>query len=558
MEKTEAIKVLAIDDKPDNLTTLRAVVRDAIPQTRVLTATNGPAGIELAAAEDPDVILLDIVMPGMDGFEVCRRLKADDRIKDIPVVFLTALKTDTASRIKAMETGGEGFLAKPLETVELTAQIQAMAKVKRANRSQRTEKDRLKALVAERTRALQLELIERKQAEIEREKLQAQLNQAQKMESIGTLAGGIAHDFNNILFPIIGHSEILMDDVPKDSPLQESLKEIYTGALRAKDLVQQILAFARQEKNELRMMRMQPIIKEALKLIRSTIPTSIAISQNIQPVCGAVKADPTQIHQIVMNLATNAWHAMAENGGKLSVSLKQIELDEYNQVTPDMSPGLYACLTVADTGTGMDQELIHRIFDPFFTTKEKDKGTGMGLSVIHGIVKSMNGVIQVYSKLEKGSEFHIYLPVVETVSQTQKIKACKPIPGGMEKILLVDDESAIIALEKASLSRLGYQVTTCISSTEALEIFLSGPDQFDMVITDMAMPNLSGDRLAGELIKIRPDIPILLCTGFSDRLTDEKIKSLGIRGILFKPLVIKDFAEKIREVLDNTPTGTNE
>ena len=243
--------------------------------------------------------------------------------------------------------------------------------------------------------------------------MEEQLQHAQKMEAIGTLAGGIAHDFNNILFPIIGYTEMLMEDFSEEnSSIRNDLNQVYTGALRARDLVQQILAFARQEKNELKLMKMQPIIKEAMKLIRSTIPTTISITQNLQPDCGPVTADPIQIHQIVMNLATNAYHAMEENGGELKVTLKEIEMGEYDLITPDMSPGLYACLSFADTGMGMDKDVKDRIFNPFFTTKEQGKGTGMGLSVVHGIVKNMKGAIQVYSEPGKGTEFHVYLPVV--------------------------------------------------------------------------------------------------------------------------------------------------
>jgi len=381
-------------------------------------------------------------------------------------------------------------------------------------------------------------------------KMEERLAQSQKMESIGTLAGGIAHDFNNILFPVIGHTELLMDDFPDAGSTRESLNAIYSGALRARDLVQQILAFARQEKSELRLMKMQPIIKEAIKLIRSTIPTSISITQNLQPDCGPVTADPTQIHQIVMNLATNAYHAMEESGGELTVSLKEIELGEYDLMSPDMSPGLYARLTIGDTGVGMNKDVMNRIFDPYFTTKEKGKGTGMGLSVVHGIVKGMKGEIQVYSEPDKGTEFRIYLPIVKSASESQESKTDEAVLGGCERILLVDDEQVIITMERLVLERLGYHITSRTSSIEALEAFKADPDKFDLVITDMSMPKMPGDKLAAELIKIRPDIPILICTGFSETLTEERIKSIGIKGLLMKPMTIKDLAPMLRDALD--------
>jgi len=375
------------------------------------------------------------------------------------------------------------------------------------------------------------------------------LQQSQKMEAIGTLAGGIAHDFNNILFPIVGHSEMLLEDVSEESPFRNSIQEIYTGALRARDLVQQILAFSRQANSELTLMKMQPIIKEALKLIRSTIPTTISIRQNLQSDCGAVKADPTQIHQIVMNLATNAYHAMEANGGELKVTLKEIKLDGQDLISPEMKDGLYACLIVADTGVGMNHALAEKIFDPFFTTKENGKGTGMGLSVVHGIVKGLNGAIKVHSKPGKGSAFHVFLPVVENAFVNQKTPAKDFIQGGVENLLLVDDEKEIIAMEKQVLERLGYHVTSRTSSLEALEVFRARPDKFDLVISDMAMPEMPGDKLAVELIRIRPDIPIILCTGFSESMTEEKIKFLGVKGLLLKPIIMRDLAKKMREVL---------
>ena len=388
------------------------------------------------------------------------------------------------------------------------------------------------------------------EAVAEKDKTKALLRQAQKMESIGTLAGGIAHDFNNILFPIVGHTEMLLEDIPEDSPIHDSLNEIYTSALRASELVKQILTFSRQESGELKLMKMQPIVKEALKLIRSSIPTTIEIKQNFQSDCGAIKADPTQIHQIVMNLATNAYHAMEKNGGELNVKLKKIELEEPDLFDPDIKLGTYACLSISDTGKGMDNELIEKIFDPFFTTKETGKGTGMGLSVVHGIVKSMNGTIKVYSEPDKGTEFHVYLPLAEVVKKQQVTHVQTLIHGGTEHILLIDDEKAIIDMEQNMLERLGYKVTSHSRSIEALEVFRAAPDKFDLVITDMAMPNLPGDKLAVALTKIRPDIPVLLCTGFSETMSEEQADTLGINGFLLKPIGKKELSHKIREVLD--------
>ncbi len=384
--------------------------------------------------------------------------------------------------------------------------------------------------------------------------IEAKLQQSQKMEAIGVLAGGIAHDFNNILFPIIGYTEMLSDAIPKESPLRYNLDEIYAAAMRAKDMVRQILTFARQEKSEVKLMKMQHILKEALKLIRSTLPATIDIKQDIRNECGLINADPTQIHQIIMNLATNAYHAMEERGGTMAISLKEVELNpdsnEQDLLGQDIQKGIYACLTVSDTGAGIPEDIRDKIFDPFFTTKKQGKGTGLGLSSVHGIVTSCGGAIRVDSEIGKGTEFNIYLPIAESYLRKDDFPQVKiPIQGGNEQILLVDDEAVLITLQKGMLERLGYHVTSRSSSIEALEAFRADPDKFDMVITDMAMPNMSGDRLAVELIKIRPDIPILLCTGFSTIMSEEKALSIGIKGFLMKPVTINDLDKKIRDVL---------
>ncbi|MCP4723193.1 MAG: response regulator, partial [Desulfobacteraceae bacterium] len=383
----------------------------------------------------------------------------------------------------------------------------------------------------------------------EQRKLKSQLQQAQKMESIGTLAGGIAHDFNNILFPVLGHTEMLLQDIPEDSPFRNSLDQILTGALRARDLVKQILTFSRQESSKLKLIKIQPIVKDALKLIRSTIPTTIEIKQDLNGDNVIIKADPTQIHQIVMNLSTNAYHAMEDTGGELKVSLKEIRLSGQDVLAPDMKPGTYACLTITDTGMGMDKALTETIFDPFFTTKKGGKGTGMGLSVVHGIVIGLNGAIRVYSEPGKGTTFHVSLPMENTLSEEQTPNSNTKIKGGTEHILLIDDEEPILTMGKRMLERLGYQVTSSTSSLEALETFRDSPEKFDLVITDMSMPNMSGDKLSAELAKIRSDISILLCTGFSETMSEKKAISLGIKGFLFKPIGMKKLAQKIREVL---------
>jgi len=384
----------------------------------------------------------------------------------------------------------------------------------------------------------------------ERQELETRLQQAQKLETIGTLAGGIAHDFNNILFPILGHAEMLLNDLSNEDPSKESVQEIHVSALRAKDLVQQILTFSRQEKNEMRLMKIQPILNEVLKMIRSTIPATIDISSRIEKRCGVIKADPTQIHQLIMNLLTNAYHSIEENVGKIKVQLSRVELDQQALANPDMIPGLYNCLAVSDTGIGMVESVKKRIFEPFFTTKEHGKGTGLGLSVAHGIVKSMNGGIRVLSKPGKGTEILVYFPIQQSSFARNGSGAKNVIQKGVEKILLVDDEKPILQMVQRVLERLGYKVSSRISSIEALEAFRSNPDKYDLVITDLAMPKMPGDKLAVELLKIKPDIPIILNTGFSDKITPELAKKQGIKGVLMKPIVMKDLTQMIRDIID--------
>jgi CheY-like chemotaxis protein len=370
------------------------------------------------------------------------------------------------------------------------------------------------------------------------------------MEAIGTLAGGIAHDFNNILSPLLGHAELLMSDLNEDSPLQASVNEIYRASLRARDLVQQILAFSRQTEDELKPIKIHPAVKEALTLLRASLPKTINIEQNIDSNCGAVIADPTQIHQIAMNLATNAYHAMEDTGGTLKVALKQVQMEPDQSKNIGLVPGTYACLTVSDTGCGIQKEILDKIFDPYFTTKGKSKGTGLGLSVVHGIVKGYGGDIHIKSEPGKGTEVCVYLPIIESKIEKGATHSIESIQGGTEKILLVDDEEAIVRMEQQMLKQLGYQVTTRTGSIDALEAFKANPDRYDLIITDMTMPNMTGIQLAQEIKKIRPEIPIIICTGFSDQINEEKCKAMGIQGYVMKPIVRKEFAGTIRTVLD--------
>jgi PAS domain S-box-containing protein len=796
---SEKLRILAIDDNQDNLTTLKAVVADALPGVEVVTALSGARGIELARALDPDVVLLDVVMPQMDGFEVCRRLKDDERVRHIPVVFVTALKTDQASRVKALETGAEGFLAKPLDAVELTAQIRAMAKIKAAGQLQRMEKERLAELVAERTyefvkelanrrlveealrasenrtralleavpdlifrldgdgvfldykadvtdlydqsspslvgkrnrdvvppefadliddhiratlqsgqmqtfeyqlpipgrgprdyearmvatdrnevTAIVRDITERKlaeealrqseakfrvafqlspmamsitdnsdgkfllvnhayskmfgcsldeligktsrevslwvnlddrerliqlnetqggvngfmgdfyrhdgerfvasisstaiefsgrpcwlytledrteaiRAENDRKALEAQLNQAQKMEAIGTLAGGIAHDFNNILAAILGFAEMALDDAEAGRVEPADLKQIIVSAQRAKELVQRILAFSRKKEPDLKPCDLNQIVLKTQSILERTLPKMIDLQNRLAQPMPPIMADPTQIEQVLLNFASNAADAMPE-GGQLVLETRTVVLDhEYCKRHLEVRPGHYVLLMVADTGTGIDQETQEHIFEPFFTTKEIGSGTGLGLSSVFGIVKSHGGHIHCHSEVGKGTAFKIYLPVYRSeVSQplAEAKAASEGEPWGTETILLVDDEEGLRGVGSRSLETKGYSVLTATGGEEALEIFRTKGGQLDLVIMDLGMPGMGGHKAMKAILQIDPQAKVLIASGYSANAQVQAALESGAAGYVAKPFRRTELLTKVREVLD--------
>jgi PAS domain S-box-containing protein len=388
----------------------------------------------------------------------------------------------------------------------------------------------------------------------ERKEMEERLRQAQKLESIGSLAGGIAHDFNNILFPIVGMAEILLEDLPPGSLEYENAQEIFKAGRRGSDLVKQILAFSRQSEHKMIPTRVQNILKEVIKLSRSSIPTNVEIGQDIQQNCGMVMADPTQVHQVAMNIITNAYHSVEDDGGKISISLKEKVLTITNLPDPSLEPGKHIILSVSDNGQGIPPEAMNKIFDPYFTTKERGKGTGLGLAVVHGIILEHRGAVKVTSEIGKGATFDIYLPLMDKSDRSEPNAANEAQPTGNERILLVDDEEPIARLGRQMLERLGYMVTERNSSTDALKAFGANPYDFDLVITDMTMPNMTGDQLTKALKKIRSDIPVIICTGFSEKMNQEKAEAVGIKGFLMKPVVKSKLAQIVRNVLDE-PKG---
>jgi len=380
--------------------------------------------------------------------------------------------------------------------------------------------------------------------------LENRLRQAQKMGGIGTLAGGIAHDFNNILTPILGYSEMLMESLPAGSREKANQEQVIKAANRAKELVKQILTFSRQTEQERKPVQIHLIIKEALKLLRSSLPASIEMKQNVLADCCPVLADPTQIHQVLMNLCTNSYHAIGDTGGILTVSLSEVEIspeDYFENLS--LQTGKYIKLAVSDTGHGIDKDLVEKIFDPYFTTKEKGEGTGLGLSVVHGIVKSHHGQITVYSEPGQGTEFHVYLPCIEAAVSASLVEQQEIPRGRREKVLVVDDEEAIAELLGNMLKKLGYVVMTKSNSATALETFQDEYKSIDLVVTDMSMPGMSGAELATELLKIKPGLPIILCTGFSEIINEEKAKAAGFTGFLLKSVLRSQLAHAVKDAL---------
>ncbi|MCP4748976.1 MAG: response regulator [Desulfobacteraceae bacterium] len=382
--------------------------------------------------------------------------------------------------------------------------------------------------------------------------LESKVIQSQKLQAIGTLAGGIAHDFNNILAAIMGYTEISIHQARKGSRMEQRLNHVLQACDRAKDLVHQILTFSRQHVQEKRPLRMAPIVKETLHLLRASLPSTIIFHYKIEKDKGVVLADPTNIHQVIMNLCTNAYHAMKDKGGNLNINVKTVNIknDPENRLL-ELETGDYVQLTVSDTGHGMSKATIERIFDPYFTTKKQGEGTGLGLSVAHGIVKEMGGAIKVYSEAGIGATFHVYFPIIRAQEQ-EKLQIHEKLPTGSGTILLIDDEQMIIEIIQEMLESLGYTVVTRVSAIEALHSFTNDPDKYDLILTDLTMPQMTGIELSENVKKIRPDIPIILCSGFSTKISEEKASILGIIAVMNKPILKYDLAHTVYDTFQQS------
>ncbi|GBC60841.1 hybrid sensor histidine kinase/response regulato r [Desulfonema ishimotonii] len=651
VEKTD---ILIVDDCRENLTALEALLES--PDLNIVRAVSGNEALGLTLDHDFALILLDVQMPEMDGFETAELLRAREKTRHIPIIFVTAISKESRHVFRGYEKGAVDYLFKPLEPrimrskvdifVELHRQKRALEKTRqnleqvvsqlstsREKLKKSEEKYRLlienandaililqdgrirfhnprtealsgytscelsgtpfmdyvhpedREMVAEKhalrlsgngnpgiypfrclnrdARELWLEgnairvIWEKKNAvlcflrDITRQrKLEIQLQQAQKMEAIGTLAGGIAHDFNNILGVIIGYTEMSVQEAEDTELVRHNLSQVLKAGNRAKELVRQILAFSHKTEQDRKPVILNPIVREALKLLRASLPRTIDIREFIGPELLRTLSNPTQIHQVLMNLCTNAAHAMEEKGGTLKVSLKAWNVGpDTDTGDHELLPGDYIRLTVSDTGHGMDATTMSKMFDPYFTTKKIGKGTGMGLAVVHGIVQSHNGSVSVCSNPGQGTVFEIVIPRLTDHETVPEKEVSTPLPTGEQRILFVDDEALLSELGKSMLDRLGYDVDCRTSPVDALRAFEARPDAYDLIITDMTMPQMTGDILSREIIRIRPDIPIIICTGYSEQLNEEKARALGIRDFLMKPLSLTHLARTVEKAL---------
>ncbi|HEY9069774.1 MAG TPA: response regulator [Candidatus Ozemobacteraceae bacterium] len=668
------MKILVLDDREDGRYMLEALLRGNSHE--VESVANGVRALEKLKESKFDLIISDILMPVMDGFQFCRKVKADPTLSGIPFIFYTATYTSSQDEKLAFQIGADQFIRKPCEPEQIIAAVKAATSGKTVSRTADTkslppdedilrlynellvhkleqkmleaeaatqalteERKRFQHLVDElplgvvlvdregtfryiNPRFVQLfgyeaaelptlqawrekalvdlkareEIAERwrlvenderdrlpdswmvrircrdgslKQVRYhpsflangdqivtfedasEQVRMEAKLRQAQKMEAIATLAGGIAHDFNNILAAVMGFAELAEHTVEPSSEAAKHIAKIMPAARRAKHLVAKILAFSRQSEQERVPLAVHLVIEEVVSLLRSTLPPTIEIRQSINRDCVSF-ADPTQIHQVVMNLCMNAFHAMREKGGVLEINLTRETLTPLvAKSIPGLTPGDYVKLTVRDTGCGMSSDILSKIFDPYFTTKAEGEGTGLGLSVSHGIVRSHNGAIDVTSEVGKGSIFDVYLPQMVIPAEKTVESAEERLPSGTERILFIDDEPGLTALVREILQKLGYTVETCEGAEEAVQLLRDHPGGIDLVITDLAMPRMTGFDLAVELRRLNIPVPMILCSGTATSQVAKQASECGFRDFLGKPFTRRDIAFAVRRVLDH-------
>ena len=658
------IKILVVDDKKNNQLLIERYLKKT--DWTVVCAGSGEEAIKEVKQTDFALILMDVVMPGKNGFETAEQIRQNAEKSHIPIIFVTAHKNEEACEFKGYEAGAVDFLYKPLNPVILKSKVNVFAELYRREKvlqlttiELETAMGSLKKEIKMRMRAQERVLksekkykslfdtsrdgiaFERldgrletankaytdmmgytvgelqeidtfrairatmpfdvKQAildqmvekgycdEVEthytrrngdtfpalfrswiinnesgqpvrklnlvrditdQRKIENRLRQAQKMEAVGTLAGGIAHDFNNVLAAIMGYIELAQFDVPEDSKARKSLGHVLKASLRAKKLVSHILAFSRQSGNEKKPLLIRHIAKEVIDLLRATLPSTIDIKQNIPSKLSTIHADATQFHQILMNLGTNAYHAIGDEAGVIEIAMNNFRTEERLVLDfAELEPGEYIKLTVKDNGSGMEADTLSKIFDPYFTTKDKGVGTGMGLSVVHGIVKSHGGSISVESTPGHGSEFSLFFPAINAVEESSAA-VVNIKEGSGEQVLFVDDEEVLVSLGKDVLSKLGYKVVAETSSVKALALFKENPEKFDIIVSDTTMPDLTGIQLARSVRQVAPDIPIVLCTGYSRQIDEHVLNELGVEYLLIKPYEVSELAVIMRTLLE--------
>ncbi len=548
-------RILVIDDKQDNLVAASAMLKDHIADSTFLLARSGAEGLEKAKTEAPDVILLDIQISDIDAYEMCRYLKENSETSHIPIILMTAETAVAEERARGLEMGADAFLSKPINRSELIAQVRVAIRVKKAEDQLRIDKYLLEKIIMDRTKALEYsrkELAIKLQKEAEEKELhraESRRLRQQKAEAIKTLTKGISHDFNDILAAIMGFAELAEMSMP-DGPAKGHLKEVISSGQRAKELIRQLSAISHAEKGDLKAVKLVPIIAETLRTLKASFPSNIEIRHQISEIPDTVMADGEQLRHVLNLICDNAYEAMRAKGGTLEIAFSDIqiedpELSEYS----DIRPGNYLKISVRDTGIGIAPELIECIFDPYFTTKARYEGSGLGLAVAQGIIRRFDGTIRAASRVGKGSVFEILLPRIEENVQEKQVSDSKPLPKGNERILVVDDEKVVLQLVQQMLYRLGYDAVISSNPYEALEIFRKNPKSFDLIITDLKMPHLSGKGLAKEIRAIRREIPIILCTG-NDEKIPSSLEESGIKEVVSKPFSMRDIAYAIRRALE--------
>ncbi len=538
-------KILIVDDSPFNIKILAECLK---PEYESHFAMNGRDAIRFAQSEPrPDLILLDIMMPDMTGIETCKRLKSDEKTKDIPVVFVTAKRSEQDER-GGLEVGAVDYITKPFSPAIVKTRINTQLELKK-------HREQLEILVEERTMELasanarlEEEIAEKIKAQKEGETLQAQLYQASKLEAVGTMAGGIAHDFNNMVGSILLNAELAMDDVPGGSEARYSMEQIVQVSKRAKKLIEQILTFGRRSDDIREPCDIREVVVESLEMIGSLVPEKIELVRDITNEPCMVLANPTQIHQLIVNLGTNAVQAIGDGPGRIRATLEKCAGEDCGYSFPGGER--VVLITVADDGCGIPGENLEKIFDPFFTTKAPGKGSGLGLSVVHGIVATHRGKISVESESGKGTVFRIILPEID--AETRWSEVAETVAGfgaASGKILLVDDEEHFVDANKRLLERLGYDIVAKTGSLDALDDFRTRPETFDLAILDMGMPNMTGFELAGEIHAVRRNLPIIICTGYNQTVSASNAEIFGISELVEKPFDRDRIAQSIKRAM---------